>query len=446
MQVRQIFSEIVASRRSGRPCGLVSICSAHPAVIRAALEQAADDDRPVLIEATSNQVNQHGGYTGMSPHQFRAFVEGEARAMRFPLDRLLLGGDHLGPYPWRGLAADDAMTEARKLVEACARAGYGKLHLDASMPLGGDATDRNGALPPHIAAKREAELAAAAESVCDGTDRPVYVIGTEVPTPGGMTDEDDPIRVTRPEDLEQTVELCRSAFFAKGLDDAWNRVCAVVVQPGVEFGDHAVHAYCREKAAPLVHAARRLVNVVLEGHSTDYQSPGNLRELVDDGVAVLKVGPALTFAMRESLIAMERIETELVRYGMLGDTDGLSHLTDTLEEVMIGDPRHWAGHYTGTACHQHFCRFYSYRDRIRYYWRVPAVEASVRRLLVNLESTEIPAGLYSQFAGGSYSSLRNRDLPVSPARLIVESVRCVLRDYVSAVRCAHETDLRASRR
>jgi D-tagatose-1,6-bisphosphate aldolase subunit GatZ/KbaZ len=444
VHIGQVFSDIVASRDAGRPCGVVSICSAHPAVIRAALEQAADDDRPVLIEATSNQVNQHGGYTGMNPHQFRAFVEGEARRVRFPLDRLLLGGDHLGPYPWRGMAAGNAMAEARKLVEACSRAGYGKLHLDASMPLGGDATDRHGALSPSTAAEREAALAAAAESVCDGDTRPVYVIGTEVPTPGGMTDDADPVRVTRPEDLEQTVELCRSAFFAKGLDDAWNRVCAVVVQPGVEFGDHTVHAYSREKAAPLIRAARRLDRIVLEGHSTDYQSSGHLRELVEDGVAVLKVGPALTFAVRECLFAMERIEIELARHGMLSDAGELSDLTRSLEEAMVADPRHWAGHYSGTTGYERFCRFYSYRDRIRYYWQVPAVEASVQRLLRNLESTTVPAGLYSQFAGASCSALRNRDLPVSPAKLIGESVRCVLRDYVSAVHCVDDTGLQDS--
>lgn len=434
MQVSELFSNIISSRDTGTPQGLVSVCSAHPVVIRAAIEQAIEDDRPVLIEATANQVNQHGGYTAMEPGRFRSFVEGEARAMGFPLDRLLLGGDHLGPYPWRGLTADAAMTEARKLVEAYSRAGYRKLHLDASMALGGDSVDASGALAAHVAAEREAMLAAAAESVWVDADRPVYVIGTEVPSPGGMTGGEDTVQVTRPEELEQTVELCRSAFHARGLADAWNRVRAVVVQPGLEFGDYCVHAYCRENAAALVSAATEFDDIVLEGHSTDYQSTAHLRELVEDGVAILKVGPALTFALRECLIGLERIEAELDQYGMLGGSASPSTLAETLEKAMISDPRHWQGHYTGQALvEQRLCRLYSLSDRIRYYWKAPGVETAVNRLLANLESTDIPPGLYSQFAGVPFFSLRDRGLPVTPSALIVESVRCVLRGYSSAM-------------
>ena len=72
-------------------------------------------DPPIaLIEATSNQVNQDGGYTGMVPAQFRDFVQGIAERVGFPLARLVLGGDHLGPNAWTALPADEAMAKRKR--------------------------------------------------------------------------------------------------------------------------------------------------------------------------------------------------------------------------------------------------------------------------------------------------------------------------------------------
>ena len=72
---------------------------------------------PLLIEATCNQVNQDGGYTGMTPADFRRFVEGIAARTGFPADRLMLGGDHLGPNPWKSLPADQAMGQVTGSIE-----------------------------------------------------------------------------------------------------------------------------------------------------------------------------------------------------------------------------------------------------------------------------------------------------------------------------------------
>ncbi|TIT82627.1 MAG: tagatose-bisphosphate aldolase, partial [Mesorhizobium sp.] len=59
---------LATARRNGSPYGITSICSAHPLVIQAAIRRAvADPDLMLLIEATCNQVNQFGGYTGMTP-------------------------------------------------------------------------------------------------------------------------------------------------------------------------------------------------------------------------------------------------------------------------------------------------------------------------------------------------------------------------------------------
>src|ERR1700743_1708764 len=113
--------------------GIYSVCTAHPLAIRAALRQGREDGSPVLLEATSNQVNQHGGYTGMRPKSFRELTRRLAEQEEFHFERIILGGDHLGPNPWRGKSAEEAMSLAEEMVAEYAAAGFTKIHLDASM-------------------------------------------------------------------------------------------------------------------------------------------------------------------------------------------------------------------------------------------------------------------------------------------------------------------------
>ena len=132
------FRSLLLANHDGRPVGIPSVCSAEPAVLGAALAEARAFGGLALIEATCNQVNQDGGYTGMTPAAFRAQVEQLAAVEGLAESSLVLGGDHLGPYPWREAPAAAAMKKAGELVRACVLAGYAKIHLDASMPLGGD--------------------------------------------------------------------------------------------------------------------------------------------------------------------------------------------------------------------------------------------------------------------------------------------------------------------
>lgn len=67
----------------------------------AKLAQAFDDI--LLIESTSNQVDQFGGYTGMTPKEFIAYVSKLLHDYGLSAERLVLGGDHLGPNAWQHL-------------------------------------------------------------------------------------------------------------------------------------------------------------------------------------------------------------------------------------------------------------------------------------------------------------------------------------------------------
>ena len=60
---------------SGSIGGQVAVCSAHPQVLLAAADQARRDGTLLLVEATANQVNLTGGYTGMTPADFADFMK-----------------------------------------------------------------------------------------------------------------------------------------------------------------------------------------------------------------------------------------------------------------------------------------------------------------------------------------------------------------------------------
>lgn len=406
--------------------GIYSVCSAHPRVIAAAMRQAGADGTHLLLEATSNQVNQAGGYTGMTPTMFRDYAYGIAKEIGFDRGHLILGGDHLGPNPWQQLDARIAMQHAEEMVRLYVEAGFTKIHLDASMRCADDAA----IVPDEVMAGRAAALCSAAESVRArlGLAPVVYVIGTEVPTPGGASHALNTLEVTTEDAVEHTLMVHRKAFYDAGLDAAWERVIAVVVQPGVEFDHDSVVDYDAAKAAHLQGFLRAHPELVMEAHSSDYQKPQAYKELIRDGFAILKVGPALTFALREMLYALAAIEREMVPEAEQ------SHLVETMEEIMLAHPENWQRYYRGSAEQQRLLRVYSYSDRIRYYWGRPEAEAAVARLMRNLQQTAIPETLLSQFCPREYEAIREGRLRNDPEELVTASIRTVLESYSRACR------------
>ncbi len=407
------------------PPGIYSVCSAHPLVLRAAAEQAVADTSLLLIEATSNQVNQSGGYTGMQPAGFRTFVESIVQTAGLPLDRLILGGDHLGPNPWRHLPSANAMQQAETMVAAYAAAGFSKIHLDASMAC----QDDPAVLSDEEIAGRSVRLCRAAEQARDlAAEAPVYVIGTEVPTPGGATHSlNSGIAITSPEAAAHTLDVHRQAFLAAGLDDAWARVIAIVVQPGVEFDHDSVIDYDHARAEALIAWRRReAAGIVFEAHSTDYQVPAAYPALVEDGFAILKVGPALTFALREALDALSAIEAQII------PADQQSNLQAVIEQTLLANPGSWQPYYHGTPAEQALLRRFSYSDRVRYYWHFPEINAAVAKLVANLSATPIPQSMLSLYLPSQYEHLRAGTIAADPNSLLVDKVKDVLRVYAAA--------------
>jgi D-tagatose-1,6-bisphosphate aldolase subunit GatZ/KbaZ len=400
--------------------GITSICSAHPLVVRAAAEQAAGERGLLLIEATCNQVNQDGGYTGMRPADFRAFAQDILARASFPERRLLLGGDHLGPHPWRKSPAENAMAKAEAMIAAYAKAGFTKIHLDASMPCGDDPA----ILPDEIVAARAARLTKVAEQ--NAVTEPFYIIGTEVPVPGGASQGHE-LAVSTPEAASRTLAVHKQAFADAGLEKAWDRVVGLVVQPGVEFDNVSVIDYRPEKAQSLVQWRRQKAEaIVFEAHSTDFQRDFAYGALVTDGFAILKVGPGLTFAMREAIFALADIEKEIV------PPKDQSRLAETVRAVMMENPVHWRDYYKGAD--QERLLFNSYSDRIRYYWPDLRIETAMAKLIANLSATPLPDILLSRYLPAQYARIRDGELKPDPEALILDKVRDMLRLYSDACR------------
>lgn len=419
MSATSKFIELKNANRQGRGGVAVSVCSAHPLVLRAALRSAKRHNTFALIESTSNQVDQYGGYTGMTPPQFVSMVNSLAENENFPISEILLGGDHLGPNSWRMQAGSAAMVEACKLVEQYVTAGYRKIHLDASFVCADDTLP----LSPEVIVKRCVEMARTAESVADPDGKPIYVIGTEVPVPGGVT-EDEAIAVTTPSDVRATLAAFRSAFVDGGLEAAWERVTALVIQPGVEFGDAHVHDFV--PSMDLASTIEASPDLVYEAHSTDYQSAENLDAMVRNHYFVLKVGPWLTFALREGLFALEMMEKEL-------SPAQSSNFRQTLLNTMRRDPGYWKSYYTGSADEIERKLAFSYSDRARYYLGHPDVCRAQEVLFANLAG-RLTDGLLSQYMPLQYQAIRSGRLLANPQDLAIDRVCNVLDLYHRAGR------------
>ncbi|NLV86244.1 MAG: class II D-tagatose-bisphosphate aldolase, non-catalytic subunit [Clostridiales bacterium] len=398
--------------------GIFSVCTANPLALRSAMLHAKRHNYYIAIEATANQVNQFGGYTGMKPKDYAALIEAIRRQVGLSKEQLVLGGDHLGPLTWQDLPEKEAMENSKALVWDFTLAGFTKIHLDTSMRVADD--DQNAPLDVQICARRGAVLANCVKEAYEtlkkdnpAAVRPVLVIGSEVPIPGGSQEHEDSITPTAPEEFLRQYRIFKEEF--EKAKAPFEDVVAFVVQAGVEFGDDFVFQYSSENAAALCAALKEAEPLVFEGHSTDYQQEQSLKNMVRDGIGVLKVGPALTFALRESLFLLEECESIIVK-----DPAQHSAVKASILKEMDADDKYWKKYYQGTKDEVEFKKLYSYSDRCRYYLPVSSVASSIDRLLENTEN--VPVALISQYFPRQYEKVVRGDLGQDGLSLILDRI------------------------
>ena len=394
------------------------------------MKHALSKNEHIIIESTSNQVNQDGGYTGKTPADFYALTHDLANKVGLSLDKVILGGDHLGPNCWQDLPAKEAMTKSDELIASYVKAGFRKIHLDCSMSCADDPVP----LTDAIVAERAARLCAVAEKVWSevGGEPPVYVIGTEVPVPGGAQEGLDGLEVTSVDAASETIKVHSDAFLSCGLEDAWQRIIGLVVQPGVEFDHHKIIPFAPDKAKSLSRYIESNEHMVFEAHSTDYQSTAHLSALVEGHFSILKVGPGLTFALREAIWALDAIEAQWIA------SEKRSNVKATLLQAMDDNPVYWKKYYSTEPKQQALDCQYSLSDRIRYYWPAPAAETALETLINNLNVTPPPLTLLSQYMPAQYEAVVANRLSLDVRELIFHKISHVLEQY--SVACTPTVD------
>jgi D-tagatose-1,6-bisphosphate aldolase subunit GatZ/KbaZ len=316
------------------------------------------------------------------------------------------------------------MDRAEVMVADYVRAGFGKIHLDCSMSCADDPVP----LPERTIAERAARLCLAAERAYRGPadEAPVYVIGTEVPVPGGAAEVLEELAVTDPAAAIATVEMHRALFAQAGLAAAWERVIATVVQPGVEFDHDKVVDYRPDRAVALSRAIEPVDGIVYEAHSTDYQTADALAALVLDHFAILKVGPGVTFALREALWALDAIEAETVA------APRRAGFREVALRRMHDEPGNWRKYYHADGAELDLQLQYSLSDRIRYYWPDAQIVAAQDRLFANLRETPPSLPLVSQHLPLAYAAVRAGRASLDPADLVMAHIHATLDAYHGA--------------
>jgi len=427
------FRKLLTAHKNGTAAGIVSICSANPFVIRAALENARSDNCPAVIESTGQQVNQHGGYSGFTPAEFARHIRQTAKSTGLDETQVILGADHLGPGPWQAETADAAMAKACELVRQCVYAGYTKLHLDPSMPCKDDLKNSR----PHISletiARRTARLCNTAETSAaersGGKIQLVYAVGAEVPVPGGMGPGKNEIRVSSAEDIQNTLHIMQQVFFKNGLSQAWDRCVAVVAETGATFDAETIYPYDSSKTRDLQLFIKKRKNLVFEAHSTDFQTRAALTDMVRDHFAILKAGPCLSFAAREALFALSAIERNF-----LGNRKSvtLSALVTVMKKLMFRDHTHWRHHYSGSDEYLNYINIFGFSDRIRYYWSLTEARTAVGQLFKNLTRYGVPLPLISQYLPDLMDGVKIGNVIPAPEQLVTGKIIKVLKIYAAA--------------
>lgn len=416
--------DMVQRHKNGEVTGVYSVCSSHPLVIEAAMLHSLKNKECLVLESTSNQVNQDGGYTGLKPIDFKVLVHKIADKVGLPHEQIILGGDHLGPNCWQDLTSEEAMAKSDILIEQYVKAGFRKIHLDCSMSCSDDPVP----LGDDLVAQRAARLCTVAEKAWElsGGEAPVYIIGTEVPVPGGAQEGLDELTPTSVEAVTMTINIHKKAFNQAGLEKVWPRIIGLVVQPGVEFDHHKIIAFQPQRAEVLSDYVDTQPSMIYEAHSTDYQSAEHLAALVRGHFAILKVGPWLTYAMREACWSLDLIEQEWIA------KSDRSELKKTLLDIMQDNPTYWKKYYSEDEKSQALDLQYSLSDRIRYYWPNKTVETALAKLIENLDANPPPLTLISQYMPTQYQAISAGEIGKGTKELIFHKISEVLAQYSAA--------------
>lgn len=347
-----------------------SFCTSNKEVLNTIIFYCKRKNLPCLIESTSNQVNQYGGYTGKTPINFYTDLKKILKKNNFNSQNLYVGGDHLGPLPWKNKNEKIAMNNSIKLINNCLDSKYTKIHVDTSIKCSNENSIN------HSIIFERTKYIIEKSKLKKNLKKIFLIIGTEVPLSG--SNEKGKIKLTQEKQIILEVKKFRNLlkkFYKKKLK------FGLVVEPGMRFMHYNILSPNFSKFNEKKKISQKN-NFIYEAHSTDYQPVNILKGLVKNNFKFLKVGPELTYNYSRSLFFMENIEKKYFK-------NGLSNIKKKILLTMLKDKKYWKGYYLGNKSKIKKLILNSKLDRMRYYLNKNNVVLSTTKLKKNINNISV---------------------------------------------------------
>tara|TARA_B100000767_G_C19718103_1_gene515916 strand:+ start:141 stop:1364 length:1224 start_codon:yes stop_codon:yes gene_type:complete len=341
---------------------LPSFCTANFDVIESIFYYCLINKFPCLIECTSNQVNQDGGYTFTTPKLFVKKINKLRKKIKLNKSQLFLGGDHLGPLPWKNNTNKTALKKSIKLINNFLNEKFDKIHIDTSIKCKNDQLINN-----EIIFDRTCKILNS-PIIKKKIDNKFLVIGTEVPLSG--SDDDKKVIITSMKKIK--IEALKFQNLLVNLK-LKKKIFGLVIEPGMKYMNSSIKKPIFTKFLNKKKFSKAN-DFVFEAHSTDYQPKKILLNLVDNNFKFLKVGPELTYNYSRSLFFMNKIENKFFK-------NPTSDIKKNILLSMKEKNKYWKEYYDKN---NDLLLLNSKLDRSRYYLNTKNVENSIRILKNNI--------------------------------------------------------------
>lgn len=356
----------------GRPSTLFAACPNSETVIKAALRSAKRANAPIKFAATLNQVDEDGGYTGLTQSEFVEMVKIEAEAISYE-GLIIVALDHGGPWlkdqhSIENWSLEETMTAVKKSLEAAIDAGYDFLHIDPTV----DKTLPPGEIIPiERVAERTIELIKHAEN--HRREKGIAPLGYEVGTEevhGGLANL---------EVFDRFLSLLKEGLEKEGLSEVWPIL--IVGKVGTDL--HTT-VFDPEVAKTLAEKAAKYGSFI-KGHYTDYVE--NPEEYPLSGMGAANVGPEFTEEEYNALTQLAQLEDKLKEEKLIARS---SLILQVLEKEVYESKR-WQKWLKGEEKGKDLYDLSPSRQKwliktgCRYIWAQPRVVASRTLLYRNLE-------------------------------------------------------------
>jgi D-tagatose-1,6-bisphosphate aldolase subunit GatZ/KbaZ len=104
-----------------------------------------------------------------------------------------------------------------------------------------------------------------------------------------------------------------------------------------------------------------------------------------------------------------------------------------LFRALYESPEHWRSHHPDSAGVPDWIVFFSYLDRVRYYWNQNEVNKAVDKMITNL-GHDIALPLIGQYLPEQYSAVEAGSLAPAPMAIVEHKIGCALSVYADACR------------